>query len=490
MFSRIAPVTNFTQGVVGVLPAANGGDYGAPGSMVVTSHNGLVNTLNSSSQTGRSYRVTHYTKQFLSNVRLVYANYGPVTATNAETGPGNPITVTAGLEYSGVTYQVLWNGQPSITIPNGGTAPPSDPVPLDIPTGSTFYERTCAAVTGGQSIGLDYYLRANLDSFTLGSDVTTATGAMATPDVSIPAQNAYTAVAILGTATPNVSPAVIILGDSIGAGIGDLVRSAADTSTNPGYPSRALGDNIPWVNFSTASCTLAQYNTASLTLQRRKLFSYFKYAIIELGTNDVQAGASLATVQASYIALANTFVNRGIKVYVCTQVPRVTSTDGMTSVTNQTPIASESIRTQVNTWLRTVPSPFAGVFDVAALIEVNSVGTLALNGGRWQVINVALVTSTSSGSNTVTTLNDTSQTWTVNQYIGIAVVITSGTGAGQTNVIVSNTATQLTVNSNWGTTPDGTSHYVIQDTPSLDGVHPNPTTAAILATGINTSVFI
>ncbi len=44
---------------------------------------------------------------------------------------------------------------------------------------------------------------------------------------------------------------------------------------------------------------------------------------------------------------------------------------------------------------------------------------------------------------------------------GSTVFITAGTGAGQSRTITANTATRLTVNSAWGTQPDGTSQYEI-----------------------------
>jgi RHS repeat-associated protein len=74
---------------------------------------------------------------------------------------------------------------------------------------------------------------------------------------------------------------------------------------------------------------------------------------------------------------------------------------------------------------------------------------------------------TSSGSNTATTLNDLTQSWTVNQWVGHTVAITSGTGAGQLARITANTANQLTVSTPWTTTPDATSSYAILDINSL-----------------------
>jgi RHS repeat-associated protein len=97
-----------------------------------------------------------------------------------------------------------------------------------------------------------------------------------------------------------------------------------------------------------------------------------------------------------------------------------------------------------------------------------------------------LLTGTSTGSNTATTLNDTSQTWTVNQWAGKFVAIISGTGVTQVRMIVSNTATQLTITPAWDTIPDATSHYRILEPLTLSNtkilgarVVPTPTAATI-----------
>src|SRR5262249_38845577 len=71
------------------------------------------------------------------------------------------------------------------------------------------------------------------------------------------------------------------------------------------------------------------------------------------------------------------------------------------------------------------------------------------------------VASTSTDLNTPTTLNDTTRSFTPNQWAGFAVKIIAGTGTGQVRAITSNTATQLTVGAAWATTPDAASHYVI-----------------------------
>jgi len=70
-------------------------------------------------------------------------------------------------------------------------------------------------------------------------------------------------------------------------------------------------------------------------------------------------------------------------------------------------------------------------------------------------------TGTSTGSNTSTTLNDTGKSWTINEWTDYCLIITSGTNAGEMRKIVSNTATELTVDAAWTVTPDATSGYAI-----------------------------
>ncbi|HEU0283166.1 MAG TPA: hypothetical protein VFQ99_05240, partial [Gallionella sp.] len=65
-------------------------------------------------------------------------------------------------------------------------------------------------------------------------------------------------------------------------------------------------------------------------------------------------------------------------------------------------------------------------------------------------------------SGAATTLTDTSKSWGVNTLnTDRSVYIHTGTGAGQTRRIASNTASILTVSVAWTTNPDATSQYVI-----------------------------
>jgi len=73
-------------------------------------------------------------------------------------------------------------------------------------------------------------------------------------------------------------------------------------------------------------------------------------------------------------------------------------------------------------------------------------------------------------ASTANTLTDTTQAWTVNQFSGYTVFITNSSTAGavgQQAVIASNTATRLTLETNWGTNPPAGSQYKIVSAPSV-----------------------
>jgi len=69
---------------------------------------------------------------------------------------------------------------------------------------------------------------------------------------------------------------------------------------------------------------------------------------------------------------------------------------------------------------------------------------------------------TSTGSNTSTTLNDTSRSALANSFVNYQVRITGGTGKGQVRTITANTTTEATVTPAWTVTPDATSTYIVE----------------------------
>lgn len=77
-------------------------------------------------------------------------------------------------------------------------------------------------------------------------------------------------------------------------------------------------------------------------------------------------------------------------------------------------------------------------------------------------------TGGSTGSNGVFgTLTDTSKSWTPDQQQGRLLALTSGTGAPATRVVVSNTATTLTIAGTWSTAPVSGTAYALRDSATV-----------------------
>lgn len=131
--------------------------------------------------------------------------------------------------------------------------------------------------------------------------------------------------------------------------------------------------------------------------------------------------------------------------------------------------------------LATVVDLKVGQGNMFSQISAESVaGTFILLGG-----NGAVATGTSSGSNTSITLEDSTKSWTTNQFVNGAVQITGGAGSGQIRRIASNTSTQITLNWPWATIPDATSQYAVFNLRSADNKFVN-----VRQEGLNTSNFI
>jgi hypothetical protein len=94
--------------------------------------------------------------------------------------------------------------------------------------------------------------------------------------------------------------------------------------------------------------------------------------------------------------------------------------------------------------------------------QVEDTGT-ATSGAFTSLTDTSKVKDTGTASSgSTTTLVDTTKTWVVNAYVGLHVVITGGTGSGQSATISANTANSLTFNAM--TLPlDGTSVYLVTE---------------------------
>jgi hypothetical protein len=97
-------------------------------------------------------------------------------------------------------------------------------------------------------------------------------------------------------------------------------------------------------------------------------------------------------------------------------------------------------------------------------------GTFYYSGGSVVVNDIWMMTDAANqfengtatgGGNT--TLDNAAAPWSVDALIGKIIVITGGTGVGQTRWITDNTTNQITVGQRWDTNPANLSTYMICD---------------------------
>lgn len=375
-----------------------------------------------------------------------------------------------------------------------------------------IYSRTFCSVVGTNNVPIgirsNYAAASNIAPWmgrVSGSD-----RAHAATDIGGSTQAFYCPIAIVGQPLNGAIPAVCLDGDSIMTGNGD---PDLGTGNYRGFGVIALDNQRPYVttvcpgelitdfqNWPSSGTSGAPGQTAGEPRRFRRAVQATgcKFFVSNRGTNDL-ATRTLAQMQGSVLEITAAMNAKGMKVFWCTLVPKNTSTDGYATATNQTlPVSgAETTRQGFNSWLRDTSASgyvaqaggggLAGVFDTAALVEVNASNVLTPNGGLWKAPGSAIDTGTSSGTNSTTTINDTTKSWTVNAHAGKYVYLTGGTGVtAAAGYIVSNTATQLTVLTAWaGATPDATSTYAIVDSYTIDGTHPTTRGHTAMAAGID-----
>lgn len=102
-----------------------------------------------------------------------------------------------------------------------------------------------------------------------------------------------------------------------------------------------------------------------------------------------------------------------------------------------------------------------GITDV---LSVNYIAYFCLGDG-YDMKHARRASLNDSGTATAggaSTLTDSGKAWSSNYWAGGHIIITSGTGSGQTRKVASNTATEITVSSAWATQPDATSAYTVR----------------------------
>lgn len=188
----------------------------------------------------------------------------------------------------------------------------------------------------------------------------------------------YGPLVVLGRSNAH-KPVVALLSDSI---LNGFSESAGSSYWGPvARACTALG--YPMVKFSKSATTTLDWVTVGNARYKMPFLDGCTHALVELGTNDGQLGSSggVTTLQSRITTIGALLAGMGIKAYLCTVPPKTSSTDSWATTVSQTPNGGSlpAHLASFNTWVRGVPAPWVGCFDLAASCE----SSITPDSGLW-----------------------------------------------------------------------------------------------------------
>lgn len=402
---------------------------------------------------------------------------------------------------SGAAVQVTFGGSPTVTVGQNGFVQ-SDPI--DLPSGMVgayFDVKTAISATGIGNLPVTEFPFADggngsREGYQTG-DVASSTGSLTSGTLT-----AGFGPTIHGTPLDGYDGLVGVSGDSIASGTG-WGSASAGFGAFSGITWALHQAGIGYVNLARGGELLGGYNNYVNSAKRMLRLGNCTLGVSNYGTNDIGTAVTLAAMKALYLTFWAEAKRRGVTMYQATIYPRQASTDGWVTAGGQSlfgSAASETLRQQINQWLRAPVSAgagnsalidaagnLAGIFDMAAQAEVNANGTpVTINpatgaisngvGGCW--ITQATIYDTGTATTTTTTkITDSSKAWAVRAWNDYTVVITADAttpaSVGQARVIsVNSNGTDLSINTAWTTLPSVGATFKIIRTYTIDGVHP------------------
>lgn len=184
-----------------------------------------------------------------------------------------------------------------------------------------------------------------------------------------------------------------------------------------------------------------------------------------IGTEQVYKNAVLQVLTTNYTYLSQTTIN-GISCASGVSFV-VAPTNGMSVTMNYT-----SIQTMVN-----LLGSKCKYMPTSLWVEYNSSGVQQLNGGFFKISEAPVVGPKTATTMAASSITDTTQSWTTDQYRGWCVAIVSDTvtpaSVGQVRVIQSNTNNLLTLPAALSPVPSSSATYQIFKSYMSDGTHPS-----------------
>ena len=316
------------------------------------------------SSLGIQSRTKHSARANISRIALVFANY------YGYNNIGGAASIMASVEYPSNTFtRILFRGQTQGTIPNGAfIVSDTNQLAVSIPEGQDFWVRSF--YTNAEGIVFDNFANSLYDSSEYGNAETDKTMTHGSNFVLQP--NVYRPLGILGYTD---KPSVLLIGDSRCFGVVDT-QDSSDMFGYARYIEPTYGACCCAVSGDTFSSYLNSPQAASNTVA---LAQFATLIFSDMGINSLGNGSNY--IIACSAALATNF---SIPFYASTLEPKSTSTDGFSTIANQTANANDSDRQGYNAALRNHAIPgVRGCVDVAALIEFGG------NSGKWVTTGTA-----------------------------------------------------------------------------------------------------
>jgi hypothetical protein len=319
---------------------------------------------------------TNQTGAAVNNLHFLFGNFpvhglGPASDQRCT----NAVIYTGSLEYPiGTFTRVTFGGSASVTVGTNQTVM-SDVIPTILPTNAVYRCRTyvwtytnCAFPTPYQinPFGgfVDYYLLGtNAADWTMSATNGLQTGTL----------YGYCPIVVgsrvgIANATPITS--VSLIGDSRIAGISYFPTKLVQL----GIPTICMA--APGNSFETESNVLIW--DAPVTSQASTAI------ICQLDVNSIYGNAdTFQQLTNAFIGWALPQIKAGKKVYLCTCTPYTTSSDGWTTLVNQTLYGTGNpVRVQWNNWVRQGANGLiSGYFELADIVESSR------DSGLWSVVS-------------------------------------------------------------------------------------------------------
>lgn len=440
---------------------------------------------------------------------------------------GSDVTITrAAISLTNATnIPFTFNGDTSVTVKGskyGVFKVRSDPLGMNITKGQTYSILVNVSVASGAKYPLTIIARrGNFDEGSSG-DITTAGPAPDATGFGTAWSNTPGSVRMFMCSAVLTRPAVpsrvaLFIGDSISVGTGESIVPS-NARWDEGWCTRAVRDKYPHYVIGLSGTTLERwYDAPQNNFRRRSVMAgiYYTDIICELGVNDFQGGASVATVQTRWLTVWRDLARAGRPVYQTTITPAViSSTDLFTTVNGQTANIVAPTIAAGNNWLRdgapidtatgqavatgtvggtiarapiyyttsagnAVPTNFNGIsgHPLAGVLEVTDAIETSRNSGIVKALPGSRIVNDGAISSGTTTLTSATAAFSASD-VGRIVRISGAGSAGAvlaTSISSYSSSTTVTIAAAASTTAAGAQVLVSPYGMMADGVHPSGT---------------